>query len=188
MAKKKIERDRCCFRVKVELGSWSFPTLLILNLDRFFRVATVRTWSLFLNTRTESKWKYWNRPKIENRNGASEKNFYLYTFTQNHFLNKCLMRLHEGTSHQVKDEPSDDSAFSNEASTWDPSKVSHFDNDTSYSCDKSGGRRGHEYTASQVESRIVIYTQNYELTLPSNFKCSSGNRYALEIRPGRRQL
>ncbi|CAB0013215.1 unnamed protein product, partial [Nesidiocoris tenuis] len=22
-----------------------------------------------------SKWKYWNRPKIENRNGASEKTF-----------------------------------------------------------------------------------------------------------------
>ncbi|CAB0010575.1 unnamed protein product [Nesidiocoris tenuis] len=37
-----------------------------------------------------SKWKYCDRPKIENRNGASEKTFCLYTFTQNHFLNKCL--------------------------------------------------------------------------------------------------
>ncbi|CAA9993088.1 unnamed protein product [Nesidiocoris tenuis] len=38
----------------------------------------------------QSKWKYCDRPKIENRNGASEKNFFLYTFTQNHFPNKCL--------------------------------------------------------------------------------------------------
>ncbi|CAA9997448.1 unnamed protein product [Nesidiocoris tenuis] len=38
----------------------------------------------------KSKWKYCDRPKIENRNGASAKNFFLYTFTQNHFLNKCL--------------------------------------------------------------------------------------------------
>ncbi|CAB0019807.1 unnamed protein product, partial [Nesidiocoris tenuis] len=28
-----------------------------------------------------SKWKYWNRPKIENRNGASEK-----TFSYTHLL------------------------------------------------------------------------------------------------------
>ncbi|CAA9995133.1 unnamed protein product [Nesidiocoris tenuis] len=39
---------------------------------------------------SNSKWKYCGRPKIENRNGASEKNFFLYTFTQNHFPNKCL--------------------------------------------------------------------------------------------------
>ncbi|CAB0014804.1 unnamed protein product [Nesidiocoris tenuis] len=32
---------------------------------------------------------YWNRPEIENRNGASE-DISLYTFTQNRFLNKCL--------------------------------------------------------------------------------------------------
>ncbi|CAB0008339.1 unnamed protein product [Nesidiocoris tenuis] len=36
-----------------------------------------------------SKWKYWNRPKIENRNGASQKTF-SYTFCRNHFLNKYL--------------------------------------------------------------------------------------------------
>ncbi|CAB0003695.1 unnamed protein product, partial [Nesidiocoris tenuis] len=39
----------------------------------------------------ESKWKYCDRPEIENRNGASEKTFsYRYTFTQNRFPNKCL--------------------------------------------------------------------------------------------------
>ncbi|CAB0019219.1 unnamed protein product [Nesidiocoris tenuis] len=47
--------------------------------------------SFILCYTSTSKWKYWNLPKIENRNGASEKTFsYTYTFTQNHFLNKCL--------------------------------------------------------------------------------------------------
>ncbi|CAA9997776.1 unnamed protein product, partial [Nesidiocoris tenuis] len=51
-----------------------------------------------------SKWKYCDRPKIENRNGASEKNFFLYTFTQNHFPNKCLcvrLRFSWQGSHKV---------------------------------------------------------------------------------------
>ncbi|CAB0015050.1 unnamed protein product [Nesidiocoris tenuis] len=45
-----------------------------------------------------SKWKYWNRPKIENQNGASEKTFSnTYTFTQNHFLNKQMPQIRANT-------------------------------------------------------------------------------------------
>ncbi|CAA9999745.1 unnamed protein product, partial [Nesidiocoris tenuis] len=46
----------------------------------------------------KSKWNYCNRPKIENWNGASEKNFFLYTFTQKHFPNN--MSAHKPSTSQ----------------------------------------------------------------------------------------
>ncbi|CAB0011540.1 unnamed protein product [Nesidiocoris tenuis] len=35
-----------------------------------------------MENRKESKWKYWNRPKIENRNGASEKIFLIHIYSE----------------------------------------------------------------------------------------------------------
>ncbi|CAA9995906.1 unnamed protein product, partial [Nesidiocoris tenuis] len=39
------------------------------------RNSVFRNW--FISFKPVSKWKYWNRPKIENRNGASEKTLYM---------------------------------------------------------------------------------------------------------------
>ncbi|CAB0008338.1 unnamed protein product [Nesidiocoris tenuis] len=75
-----------------QIGSFLWPEKNKIGNSKnanISEVLLVNSWIFVPFRELISKWKYWNRPKIENRNGASQKTF-SYTFCRNHFLNKYL--------------------------------------------------------------------------------------------------